>query len=49
MGEMTTRQKSIAAIRELIKHAKRDGCYECKQLLRAMGINPDKEFPTQVD
>jgi len=43
------RQNSIALIREIIKHAKRDGCYKCKRLLRAMGIDPDKEFPPQID
>jgi hypothetical protein len=27
---------------ELMKHAERDDCYTCKQLLRAMHIDPDK-------
>jgi len=28
-------------IKELEKHASRDDCYDCKQLLRAMGLDPD--------
>lgn len=31
-----------ALIKELRKHATRDDCYECKRLLRAMGL-PIKE------
>ena len=29
-------------IKELYKHANRDDCYDCKQILRAMGLNPEK-------
>lgn len=31
-------------IKELYKHAQRDNCYDCKQLIRAMGLDPDKTF-----
>ena len=29
-------------VREIRKHAERDGCYDCKKILRAMGVDPDE-------
>ena len=31
-------------LKELYKHAQRDKCYDCKQLIRKMGLDPDKKF-----
>ena len=39
----TPRDYAKKLIQELYKHANRDHCYECKQLLRKMGLNPEKE------
>ena len=39
----TPTQYAKMLIKELYKHANRDNCYNCKQILRAMGLNPDKE------
>jgi len=37
-------------IKELGKHAQRDGCYECKLLLRSMGFDPDTlQFGSERD
>ena len=41
---MSVRENSIKLIKELFKHARRDNCYECKKLLRAMNLNPEKTF-----
>lgn len=32
-------------VKELYKHAQRDDCYDCKQVLRKMGLDPDKKEP----
>ena len=40
----TPREWSKLLIKELYKHANRDGCFECKQILRAMGLNPNKQL-----
>lgn len=40
----TPRQNARALVKELFKHAQKDDCYECKQLIRAMGLDPDKRF-----
>lgn len=39
----TPRQWAEKLIKELRKHANRDDCYDCKQILKAMGLNPEKE------
>lgn len=31
-------------VKEIYKHADRDNCYDCKQLLRALGLDPSKAF-----
>jgi len=33
--------------KELLKHSQKDGCYNCKQILKAMGLNPEKSFEEQ--
>jgi len=42
----TPKEWAIALVEELRKHANRDGCYGCKELLRQMaksyGINEEK-------
>lgn len=35
-------------VKELYKHAQRDNCYTCKELLRAMGLNPEAEEPKML-
>ena len=40
----TPREWSKALIKELLKHAQRDDCYNCKRLLKAMGLNPTVSF-----
>ena len=44
MKFMDKRKNVINLIRELFKHSHRDNCYNCKQLLRAMGLDPEKTF-----
>jgi len=44
MSFMKQRENAIKLIKELFKHSHRDNCYDCKQLLKAMGLNPDKTF-----
>jgi len=34
---------SKALIKELLKHAQRDDCFDCKYILRAMGVNPESK------
>jgi len=40
----TSRENTALLIKELFKHARRDDCYECKRLLKAMGLDPRKSF-----
>ena len=40
--EKTPKDYAKMLIKELRKHAQKDDCYNCKELLRAMGLNPDE-------
>lgn len=40
----TPREWSKLLVKELYKHAQKDGCYNCKQILKAMGLDPDKNI-----
>lgn len=46
---MTARLNSIKLVKELFKHARRDDCYNCKELLRSMGLNPMKDFESNFN
>jgi len=35
---------SKALVKELYKHATKDDCYNCKQILKAMGLDPKKSI-----
>jgi len=39
-------ENAKALIKELRKHANRDECYECKRLLRAMGLKVEEGAKT---
>lgn len=41
----SVRSKMKILLRELFKHAQKNDCYECKKILREMGLDPEKECP----
>jgi len=48
MSKKTPREWSILMMKELFKHAQRDDCFGCKQVLRAMGLDPEKKFEDYI-
>lgn len=40
----TPRDWTKTLLKELFKHAQKDQCYTCRQILRAMGLDPEKRF-----
>jgi len=45
MSSKNPRHYAGKLVKELYKHAQRDNCYTCKELLRAMGLNPEAKEP----
>jgi len=38
------RELLIKLVKELLKHAQRDKCYDCRKILEELGLNPDKSY-----
>lgn len=42
---MTSRKEILKKlVKELYKHADKDNCFGCKQLIRDLGLDPDKNI-----
>jgi len=41
-------KRAARMIKELLKHAQKDNCYECKTILKEMGIDANKSYEDLV-